>query len=163
MTSLLPASSAGAYRSDVEATIRFAEESCADKVFEQHLARRHVYLPEPTPLFERHPQSGASRSILLEHARQAIQAATIHVRFSVWPPLTPSFTRETHDQQRQWRSIPRQRGSDALHVATPHLANDNFRPRRPCGRSSVAARTMAVGKCPVAAQPSPCSRSHYAW
>src|SRR6266852_1833698 len=42
---LLPASSASRYRSDIEATVRFAEETYADKVFEQHLVRRHVYLP----------------------------------------------------------------------------------------------------------------------
>src|SRR5713226_8308763 len=54
---LLPASSASRYRSDIEATVRFAEETYADKVFEQHLVRRHVYLPEPICLCERHPQS----------------------------------------------------------------------------------------------------------
>src|SRR5712692_5086572 len=36
---LLPALSASGYRSDIEATVRFAEETYADKVFEQHLAR----------------------------------------------------------------------------------------------------------------------------
>src|ERR1700730_8008902 len=42
----------------LEATVRFAEETYVDKVFEQHLACRHVYLPEPRCLCERHPQSG---------------------------------------------------------------------------------------------------------
>jgi hypothetical protein len=41
MTSLPPALSASGYRSDIEVTFRFAEETDPNKVFEQHFARKH--------------------------------------------------------------------------------------------------------------------------
>ena len=44
--------------SDKEATVRLAEDTLPNKVAEQHLARRLIYLPKPTCLRQRQSQSG---------------------------------------------------------------------------------------------------------
>src|SRR6202049_2883073 len=91
---LLPASSASDDRCDIEATVRFAEETYTDKVFEQHLARRRVYLPEATCLCERHPQSGHLEVFPSNTRDKRFRRRRFRVRLSVWPALTPSLIRE---------------------------------------------------------------------
>ena len=51
-------SSATGSRSDIEATIRFAEKTLQDKLVEHHFARRRIDLPEPTCLHDGHSQPG---------------------------------------------------------------------------------------------------------
>jgi hypothetical protein len=51
-------SSATGSRSDIEATIRFAEKPLQDKLVEHHFARRRIDLPESTCLHDGHSQPG---------------------------------------------------------------------------------------------------------